>query len=331
MARTLACILLSVTLYVVTFGFLVHKPISIGVMHDLYRAKIDYAAAIDRPKIVVSAGSSGLYGIRCELIEINLGIPCANMSLNLQMGMTGILEFARRAARPGDVVLLPLEYGVYAGGGYGSTLRQYAIAYDRDLLFALPPERQVWSMFYFDLKWLGAALSETWAYFARGERLHLQQPGALTPQGDLRGHNFAKGERFAGEVRRQPPGSIYLEDVNRDAKALPILRDFLDWARRRNILVVGALPPNVDTGELDEARLKLIRDTYLDAGHTFAEIENRGLYPVECFYDSSQHLNEACQAAHTRAVTRALVAQWALPASVTPMQQSSASVPLDRW
>jgi hypothetical protein len=330
MLRTIACITLSIALYAATFGVLLQKPISIGVMRDMYLTKIQYARSIDRPKIVVSAGSSGLYGIRCELVEMNIGVPCVNMSTNLQMGMTGILEFARRAARPGDVVVLPLEYGVYAGGGYGSTLRQYAVAYDRDLLRRLPVERQFWSAFYFDLKWAFAALSENWAFYVRGERLPMQQAGGLTAQGDLQGHDFRKGARFADEVRRQPPGSVYLEEVDESAEALPILRDFLQWASSNAILVVGTLPPNVDTAGLDEERLGIIRETYLQAGHTFAELENRGLYPVECFYDSSQHLNETCQAAHTRALTRALIAQAALPAPATHHSLWHVRAQLDR-
>lgn len=322
MVKTAACILASLGLYMAAFGLLVHKPISVGVVHDLYRSKIAYAGQIDRPKLVVAAGSSGLYGVRCELIERNTGLPCVNMSTNLQMGMIGILEFARRALRPGDVVLLPLEYGVYAAGGYGSMLRQCAVGYDADLLLKLPPERLVWSIFYFDLKWLFAALSESWAYYENGDRMALQEPGALTRQGDLRGHVPSRGKRFAEDVRHQTPDSIYLREVEPDSEAMPILRDFLAWANARDIRVVGALPPTVDTAALDEERLQIIRDAYISAGHDFIDIENRGLYPIECFYDSTQHLNEPCQAAHTRALTRALLARVPLPEPAARLQSS---------
>jgi hypothetical protein len=47
-------------------------------LRQLIDAKLTRAASIDRPKLVILAGSNGPYSHRCEVIEPILGMPCVN-------------------------------------------------------------------------------------------------------------------------------------------------------------------------------------------------------------------------------------------------------------
>lgn len=77
--------------------------------------KLSIANAIERPKLVVVAGSAAMFGIDSGMLERALGRPVVNLGVNAGVLSPYIQHYARQAIKPGDWVLLPVEYPMYNG------------------------------------------------------------------------------------------------------------------------------------------------------------------------------------------------------------------------
>ena len=69
-----------------------------------------------RPRLLVCAGSSALYGLHTPLLEARTGYAVYNLSGTVQMDLTYHFSHMKKYARRGDTVLLPLEYWQYKRG-----------------------------------------------------------------------------------------------------------------------------------------------------------------------------------------------------------------------
>jgi hypothetical protein len=82
----LVAMLLSAVLYGAVFS-VVERPLTIGDIPGILRTKIAYAKALPSPKLVVFAGSNGRYSHRCEAMAVQSGLPCANLSVAVGIGL----------------------------------------------------------------------------------------------------------------------------------------------------------------------------------------------------------------------------------------------------
>ncbi len=99
-------------------------------LHSVIEKKITAAAAIRKPKLLIVAGSSALYGISAEEIERQTGFPAYNFGTNAALGCEYLLHLTRKVSRPGDTVLLAFEYETYLlGGRTGETADEFFISY----------------------------------------------------------------------------------------------------------------------------------------------------------------------------------------------------------
>lgn len=314
--RLAAAIGLSAGLYLVLFGFIVSKPLTIGFIHDAFEVKRDYAASIHRPKLVILAGSNGLFSHRCETIEPIIGMPCVNASLTAELGLDYMVELASRLIRPGDVVLMPLEYAFYgesAATMEAGRLHPYRVTYDRATLAGLSPQLLMRALFQFDLRYLIGALAEMGLEAVGVERRFNRD--TLTRQGDMRDHTVAKGAVYRDFIR----SSAFWLPRDRDFVLTPdvssTLGVFLDRARQKGIRVIGALPTTFDDRPVGDGLIARLSTLFRRHGQAFLVLPNRSQYPRNCFFDTQYHLNEPCQRRHSRLLARALIKLLSSPAS----------------
>lgn len=78
-----------------------------------YAKKLARAASLPEPKLVVVAGSGAMFGIDSPQLEQAFGRPVVNLGVNAGILSPYLLIYARQAVKPGDWVLLPLEYPLY--------------------------------------------------------------------------------------------------------------------------------------------------------------------------------------------------------------------------
>jgi hypothetical protein len=76
-------------------------------------AKRQMARQAPSPKIMIFAGSNARFGLEAELIGRALGQPCLNMAINVGLPLRYFFYQIRQTARPGDTVILALEYDYF--------------------------------------------------------------------------------------------------------------------------------------------------------------------------------------------------------------------------
>ena len=297
----------SVVVYLLTFTVVVKKPLTIGFIADALHLKQDYAATIKKPKLVIIAGSNGLFSHRCETMEPILAMPCLNGSITAELGLGYMLELGQRLVSPGDTVLLPLEYTEYPLAAHqyiDGQAHPFRLTYDRQSIGRLPASQLGPALFQFDLRYLIGAVTEMILDTAGIRRRFSVE--TLTRQGDMRGHTAEKGAQYRRHIAQSDtwlPKTNEFE-ISRDAKV--ILGRFLTWARENNVRVFATMPTMFDDRLADDALITLLRTYYESEGHTFFVLPNLNQYPRSCFYDTPFHLHERCQIRHSESLAQAL-------------------------
>lgn len=80
-----------------------------------YAHKLALAEAIQQPKLVVVAGSAAMFGIDSGMLQQAVRRPVVNLGVNAGVLSPYIQQYARQVIKPGDWVLLPVEYPMYHG------------------------------------------------------------------------------------------------------------------------------------------------------------------------------------------------------------------------
>lgn len=80
-----------------------------------YAHKLAIANTFKQPKLVVAAGSAAMFGIDSGMLEQAVGRPVVNLGVNAGVLSPYIQNYARQVIKPGDWVLLPVEYPMYHG------------------------------------------------------------------------------------------------------------------------------------------------------------------------------------------------------------------------
>ena len=297
----------SLLLYAVIFVFIVHKPLTVGVMQEYYARKLSYLAGIEGSKIVVLAGSNGRFSHRCETIEKVLGVSCSNMSVSADLSLDYQLGIIKPYLDAGDIVYLPLEFAALSGTKQevmAGAEQPYVLAYDHDYLEGMGFERQMYTLFYPDLKFLISGIGEMLL-----DSMHVKRrftPDTLTRQGDESGHTPEKGlpyRELIANVAWSPPSP---EDFSGNSYKAEILGDFLDWAADRKIRVIGGLPTTFDDEPVPDELVESLCRWYRQHGQAFMVLENRSQYPRSDFYDTPYHLVEEQQIRHSGLVASRL-------------------------
>lgn len=80
-----------------------------------YAHKLGLASAVGQPKLLVVGGSATMFGVDSRIMAEALGRPVVNLGVNAGILTPFIHHYARQAIKPGDWVLLPVEYPLFHG------------------------------------------------------------------------------------------------------------------------------------------------------------------------------------------------------------------------
>ena len=86
---------------------------------------------------------------------------------------------------------------------------------------------------------------------------------------------------------------------------------FLTWARAQGVRAVGGLPTGFADVQIPADVLRTLRNLYEAHGARFMVLPNQSRYPRNQFFDTPDHLHEAAQITHSRAVALGLRDQLA--------------------
>ena len=119
-------------------AFWLNLGVPTGTSHwafELNQKKRLIAEQTPSPKLLLVGGSATLFGVSAREIQEETGWRTVNLSTHAALGTSYILHLAQAAAKPGDTVLLVLEYELYNYGKVNETwadrlLVDYLVARD---------------------------------------------------------------------------------------------------------------------------------------------------------------------------------------------------------
>ncbi len=306
MRRLIALAALSVALYVALFGFIVDRPLSVGLLRLEMAQKTARLAALPSPKLVILAGSNGPYSHSCVVFSAMLDMPCENAGIAVGIGLDEL--FARYAPylRRGDVLYMPMELeqytasrAAYRAGADGAIL----LRHDRRLLAGLAPGRVLGAVFCCSLGDLLQAAAEMPV-----AAIGLVRPAALLARqynamGDRIGTTLASADR---QITSLPVGAAPDAQAIADGYGARLIGGFVAAMTARGVTVIGGLPTQFEDVALPDATLAAVRQVYTGHGGSFMALPNRSEYPRVDFYDGKDHLAQPCQFEHSMLVAAAL-------------------------
>jgi hypothetical protein len=304
----LAACVASLATYFLLFGFLVSRPLVVDQIRQFMDKKLAYADATGHPKIFVVAGSNARFSHSCAVLEAKLKRPCVNMGIAADVSLDWTLEMVRSRLGPGDLVYLPLEYGVYSRSrarlmtGMDAA---YRFRHDKASLKERGAEGVMRAAFMFSLPTLVQSVGEM-GLKAAGVRRRFNLD-TLDRQGDEIGHDGDSARAYRHVIESAPqelPDPAHLLDDPDGAQA--VLARFLDWCRTHQVVTVGGLPTVFDDRPVPDAALSQLRTLYANHGGRFIALPSRSQYPRDAFYDTGYHLRESFQRRHSEALASAL-------------------------
>ena len=319
----------SLMLYALLFGCLLDRPLSLGYLQQQIDAKLQRAASIERPKLVILAGSNGPYSHRCETIEPLIGMPCMNGGVAVGIGLDYLFARWRPLLHAGDLVYLPMEEEQYvrprATTGLGPDA---AIMFRHEwrILAALSPERWLTALFSFDLRAALMSPIETALVAAHFHDPRAEVTGTTNAWGDHIGHSAALAATNHDVLASATPHHVTADAVL-SGYGSALIADFTRWAMAHGIRIIGGLPTEFADSPMPDTTLQAIRSIYLASGGDFIELPNLSRYPRSAFFDTSDHLNETWQIEHSKLLAAQLRWHRASIATAHPADPASPPAP----
>ena len=308
MRRLLLSCAASLLLYAAAFGFVLDRPLSLGMPRAQLDAKLARGAAIAGPKLVILAGSNGPYSHRCETMEPILGLPCVNAGVAVGIGLDYLFARWQPLLNPGDTVYLPLEEAQFTISEAASRLGPDAAImarHDRATAFHLPPGRWPAVFFAFDLRAAVMSVIETTLVAAGFHDPRAEATGTTNAWGDHIGHTAALSEPNGSMLARVTPAHTSAAQVRTQAASRQIPA-FLAWAARHHVRAIGGLPTGFADSPIPAETMAAIRALFEAHGAAFLDPPNHGRYKRQDFFDTADHLNETAQIAHSVMIAEAL-------------------------
>ena len=312
-------------------AFLLLQSALLGVLLNYYDVaeETNYlAATVDKhsrlcvrpaPRVILVGGSNVAFGFESDRMESALGRPVVNMGLAAGLGVEFMLAEIEPALRPGDIIVLSLEYDHFARGPAAG--RYSALGFDPNVLRQVLIFRPEGCL---DLGWthvrkivLDRGLSILGEIARRGFMFGIGAREAKTselqsarkgfnPWGDLIGHRQEPARTTAELVNRLP----LVADVRKfpNPAALEVIRDFVDRTRRTGARVAFTFTPKptgtiLRDGELAWRLAEALRQI---PGVTLLDAPQDHAYPPEQFFDSANHLTAEGAAQRTSKVIASL-------------------------
>lgn len=261
---------------------------------EVYTLKLNYANSISAPKLVILSGSNALYGVSCQSIQEETHVPCINAGTNAGLGINYILNRGHFFVKPGDVVLLPLEYELYQDTGIpNNVLIDYVLARDPKYLLSTD-----WvNKFQFIARVSFARLNQ--GIFAKLRPPNSSSSGyqsnTLNQYGDETNNQETNRsiEQFHYVIEAEP---VEVKKPLNLEYGLSELSNFIGWCIQNNVRVLATWPNTVWFDVYQERKyqelFQQLRNFYKSFEVPILGQPKDFMYEPSMFFDSIYHLNE---------------------------------------
>jgi hypothetical protein len=214
------------------------------------------------PKIVVAAGSNAYFGIKAGLLAAATGRNAVNLAMQGALPFRFYAGLLEEHLKPGDIVLLPLEYAYY--GDVHPSIRarvktievSLSLAYRPKHLLDLPLDEALGLLRYLTFQRLWEGIQERFKPAeARKYRAGIvDQWGDNTVNYQTPASHLHLRNAIAEEASR---GLTRFDETSDRVKSLAT---FVAWARRHDVTVIAALPNTLDAPPFSGPELQILRD-----------------------------------------------------------------------
>jgi hypothetical protein len=258
----------------------------------MYKIKSAIANSIKTSKIVVVSGSNALFGISCQMIQEESGVPCVNGGTHGGLDIEYILNRSRSWIKPEDTVLLSIEYDLYE---HDSTPRNilvdYVVARDPKYLFNVDLITQVpfLSGISFDRVIEGILNKSN----PPKPKQTGYQAKTLNQYGDETNNRKAdmteKQLKMNADLRPQ-------KNAIKSTYGMEKINEFVKWCKTNRIQVIAIWPSTVwydlykETSQQDF--FQSLEDFYKNLKVPILGKPRDFMYDKSMFYDTNYHLND---------------------------------------
>lgn len=244
------------------------------------------------PYILIVGGSSSVFGIDATMLSRRLQRPVFNLGANGLMGGDYILYNAMRLARPGDTIVLMLEYEVLPPARPTEARARYILAWDRAYLMQSSWSNIAAHFGSISLSGYRDTLLEAFAGTPRTDLL--DQPFRISAHGTLLYNLPENQSRQQLQALRSTPS--FQAPPNPDLQSIKAgLIALKADADQRGIKLLAGFPPRLDTPGYHTpealAFQSSIQTMYTEAGIQTLGQPTGSLFPINLFFDTHYHLN----------------------------------------
>lgn len=284
--------------------------------NDFAGATLDKHARLqaqDGPKVVFVGGSNLAFGLDSAAVEQALGVPVVNMGMNAWLGLRFMLNEVRGALRPGDTVVVALEYEAWFLPGAFDGVE--GAGPDQLMLLKVRPA----SSAYLGSTTQVLGVARAIPYAAQQKTLRLLEAGLDRLQGqspvlsliervETRGGFNRHGDLVShlGVAWPHPlePG-IDLSRKQPDPRVLDLLREFHREMAAQGVTVLVVPPPAPESYyQQHRAAIDALFAHLRQGGPAGVPDAGRYAFPIARFFDNFNHLDAEGRALRTRQVIR---------------------------
>jgi hypothetical protein len=269
--------------------------------YELNRRKKLITEQTPEPHLLIVGGSATLFGISAKQIEEATGCHTVNLGTHAALGTAAILHVAEQDAKPGDTVLLALEYELYINGKVKqpwahSLIVDYLVARDPAFLRTLSLSER-WTVFM--LTPVGRLIDGIKHRFRAEPPYEDAGLGAysvrnLDPWGDLTHHTRDLSQANREGVLRL--NMVLIRGLPANAEGFETIAAFRKWAETNHVRVLATFPNMCDHEEYREPASKksiqTIKEFYASLNVPIVGDYTNALLPADSFFDTMYHLTD---------------------------------------
>ena len=262
-------------------------------IYEIHQIKSSIAKSIKTPKLVIVSGSNAHFGISCKMIYTETGVPCVNGGTHAGLGIDYILSQARLWLKPGDLVLLPLEYELYQDWGIPNYISiDYTFSREPKYLFSIDLLSKIRFIFGISLTRLQEGILG---------KLKAPQPLTIGYQSETLneyGDETRNTQAKMTEKEHQIVNTLKpIKTVNEPSSyAREKIINFIDWCKVNEIKVIATWSSTVWFDIFRELTqqcfFKKIEQFYANLQIPLLGKPEDFMYDKSMFYDTSYHLND---------------------------------------
>ena len=289
-----------------------------------YKNKQMYESQIMKKKILIVSGSNALFGMDAKQIESSTGVPTVNLGVHAGLGIDYILYQAKKTLKPGDIVLLPLEFSLYHQSKddqllSNTLLRKYIISYDHDYLSQLGLIEKLKVILYpsgisqEDIDAIAAILKnespfdKNRVYSRILERVHTGKcyTGiSLNRNGD---ETCNIGKSPTEDIKNK---KLIDPVLNKPIDTSGSIRDFCIYAKKHKITVIPLYPALLFNLNYDSNNYKIyfsqIKTFWLEQGFLFQDSPSQSFLEEKMMFNTIYHPNDKGRTLRTENVINLL-------------------------